>query len=47
MKNEPTYEPFAYELARLHGEIGRYLAAVDEFRRLGCEPRWRKEEARS
>ena len=25
------------------GEIRRYLAAVDEFRRLGCEPRWRAE----
>jgi hypothetical protein len=28
-------------------EIRRYLAAVDEFRRLGHEPRRRAEEARS
>jgi hypothetical protein len=47
MTNEPTYEPSASELARLLGEIRRYLAAVDEFRRLGCEPRWRPEEAGS
>ena len=24
-------------------EIERYLAAVDAFRRAGCEPRWRAE----
>jgi len=27
--------------ARLFVEIERYLAAVECFRRLGCEPRWR------
>jgi hypothetical protein len=47
MTNERTHEPSAAELARLREEIRRYLAAVDEFRRLGCEPRWRTEEARS
>jgi hypothetical protein len=29
------------ELAQLMREIERYLSAVDLFRRLGCEPRWR------
>ena len=47
MTNERTNEPSATELARLFGEIRRYLAAVDEFRRLGCEPRWHPEEVRS
>jgi hypothetical protein len=47
MTNERTIEPTAHELARLLGEIRRYLAAVDEFRRLGCEPRWRSEALRS
>jgi len=28
-------------LSRLLLEIERYLAAVDCFRRLGCEPHWR------
>jgi len=27
--------------SRLISEIERYLAAVECFRRLGCEPRWR------
>ena len=31
------------ELARLVEEIDRYLAAVDLFRALGCEPVWRPE----
>ena len=43
MTKERTIEPSAHDLARLLGEIRRYLAAVDEFRRLGCEPRWRAE----
>ena len=47
MTNEPTIEPTAHELVRLFGEIRRYLAAVEEFRRLGCEPRWRSEAVRS
>jgi hypothetical protein len=47
MTNERTIEPTARELARLLGEIRRYLATVDEFRRLGCEPCWRPEAARS
>ena len=29
--------------SRLLLEIERYLAAVDCFRRLGCEPHWRAE----
>jgi hypothetical protein len=29
------------DLAQLMREIERYLAAVDLFRRLGCEPHWR------
>jgi len=43
MTNERPIEPTARDLARLVGEIRRYLAAVEEFRRLGCEPRWRPE----
>jgi hypothetical protein len=31
------------DLARLMGEIHRYLAAVDEFRSAGCVPKWRRE----
>jgi hypothetical protein len=27
-------------------EIRRYLAAVDAFRREGCDPRWRSEPSR-
>jgi len=30
-------------ISRLLLEIERYLAAVDCFRRLGCEPHWRAE----
>jgi hypothetical protein len=35
-----------YEIEHLVREIQRYLAAVDEFRRQGCEPGWRTEEVR-
>jgi hypothetical protein len=31
-------------MQRLLDEIERYLAAVDEFRAEGCEPRWVAEE---
>jgi hypothetical protein len=31
-------------MRRLMDEIERYLAAVDEFRAEGCEPRWLPEE---
>jgi len=34
----PTYQ--ALEAAELMREIERYLAAVETFRREGCEPRW-------
>jgi hypothetical protein len=34
-------EPIA--LRTLIEEVERYLAAVDAFRRLGCEPTWRPE----
>ena len=34
----PTYQ--ALEAAELMREIERYLAAVEAFRREGCEPRW-------
>jgi hypothetical protein len=34
------------ETEQLLAEIGRYLAAVELFRALGCEPRWRPETAR-
>jgi hypothetical protein len=37
----------ATEVEELLREIARYLAAVDEFRRQGHEPRWRREETRS
>ena len=47
MTTTPTSIPTALDVATLLREIRRYLAAVDEFRRLGCEPRWRPEEARS
>jgi hypothetical protein len=33
------------ELARLAREVARYLAAVDAFRREGCEPVWRSERS--
>jgi hypothetical protein len=29
------------DVAQLIREIERYLSAIDLFRRLGCEPRWR------
>jgi hypothetical protein len=32
--------------AELIDEITRYLATVELFRSLGCEPRWRPESAR-
>ena len=31
------------DVAALLGEIERYLAAVETFRREGCEPRWAPE----
>lgn len=31
------------ELESLFDEIAQYLAAVDVFRRQGCEPSWRRE----
>ena len=34
----------AREIEQLLREIQRYLAAVDEFRRQGHEPHWRREE---
>ena len=34
----PTYQ--ALEAAELMREIERYLAAVEVFRREGCEPLW-------
>ena len=37
--------PGAAEPGSLHGEVCRYLAAVDLFRREGCEPRWLGERA--
>jgi hypothetical protein len=37
----------AAELTKLVEEIDRYLAAVDLFRTLGCEPTWRPEASRS
>jgi hypothetical protein len=47
MTNAQTSKPSTLDVATLLKEIRRYLAAVDEFRRLGCEPRWRREGARS
>jgi hypothetical protein len=47
MTNEPASKPTTPDVAALLREIRRYLAAVDEFRRLGCEPRWRPDEVRS
>jgi len=41
-----TTSETAAELEELLREIERYLAAVDEFRRQGREPRWRAEEVR-
>ena len=43
MAGTKTYEPVE-ELYQLFREIERYLAAVEEFRRQGREPRWRAEE---
>jgi hypothetical protein len=42
--NGTTTDQTAAELDELLREIERYLAAVDEFRRQGREPRWRAEE---
>lgn len=47
MENGETAKPSPVDVAQLLREIRRYLAAVDEFRRLGCGPRWRPEEVRS
>ena len=47
MKNATVTTPTRLDVEALLREIRRYLAAVDEFRRLGHEPRWRAEEARS
>jgi hypothetical protein len=44
MAETQTHEPLADELERLIREIGRYLAAVDEFRRQEREPRWLPEK---
>jgi hypothetical protein len=41
-----TTDETAAGLDELFREIERYLAAVDEFRRQGREPRWRAEEVR-
>ena len=35
----------ATAIEELLREVERYLAAVDEFRRQGRDPRWRSEEA--
>jgi hypothetical protein len=35
-----TIQLHASDIERLLGQITRYLAAVDEFRRQGCEPHW-------
>ena len=42
--NATTTDETAAELKELLREIERYLAAVDEFRRQGREPRWHAEE---
>jgi hypothetical protein len=47
MTNAQASTPTRPDVEALLREIRRYLAAVDEFRRLGHEPRWRTEEARS
>jgi len=47
MTNAQESTPTRPDVEALLREIRRYLAAVDEFRRLGHEPRWRAEEARS
>lgn len=35
----------AIEIKNLHCEVERYLAAIDVFRREGCEPRWLPESS--
>jgi len=47
MSDEQCTQKMATELERLIGEIQRYLAAVDEFRRQGREPHWRPEIVRA
>ena len=47
MTNAHASIPTRLDVEALLVEIRRYLVAVDEFRRLGHEPRWRPEEARS
>ena len=47
MTNAKASTPTRLDVEALLLEIRRYLAAVDEFRRLGHEPRWRTDEARS
>jgi len=47
MTNAQASTPLTLDVEALLREIRRYLAAVDEFRRLGHEPRWRQEEGRS
>ena len=37
----------AIDVEELLREIALYLAAIDEFRLAGPEPRWRREEDRS
>ena len=45
----PTPRPLALcplsgrELAVFHAEVARYLAAVDVYRREGCDLRWQPE----
>jgi hypothetical protein len=42
-----TASGWAIDVDDLLREIALYLAAIDAFRRAGCEPRWRREENRS
>ena len=46
MAEQETQNP-ASGLERLMREIERYLATVDEFRRQGYEPHWRREDMRA
>jgi hypothetical protein len=47
MTNAQASTATRLDVEALLREIRRYLVAVDEFRRLGHEPRWQPEEARS
>ena len=46
MAEHETQNPES-RLERLMREIERYLATVDEFRRQGYEPHWRREDIRA